>query len=303
MPRFEKILLTGINGQVGHALQSTLATLGDVIGLDRSQLDLTDTSAIRRCIQQIKPDLIINPAAYTAVDKAESEPELAMAINGVAPGIIAEEAKKLGALLIHFSTDYVFDGAKVTPYVETDITNPLSVYGKTKLAGEEAIRAADTPHIIFRTSWVYGAYGKNFLRTILRLAMERDSLRIVGDQIGAPTSSTSIAETTVASLLNWHEDKSGTYHLTNSGDTSWYGFAQAIIEQYSFLQKLNGWSALRTAIEHVEAISTADYPTPAHRPANSRMDCSKLSQIFDIELEDWRSALVGVMQTPEFITG
>ncbi|MEZ0232235.1 MAG: dTDP-4-dehydrorhamnose reductase [Methylophilaceae bacterium] len=299
MPRFETILLTGINGQVGHALQSKLATLGNVIGLDRSQLDLTDISAIRRCIQQIKPDLIVNPAAYTAVDKAESEPELAMAINGIAPGIIGEEAKKLGALLIHFSTDYVFDGAKATPYVETDITNPLSVYGKTKLAGEEAIRAADTPHMIFRTSWVYGAYGKNFLRTILRLAQERDQLRIVGDQFGAPTSSVSIANATVAALLNWEKGQSGTYHLSNSGLTSWHGFAQTIIKQYSDQTETKGWPALRTTIGDVTAIDTSDYPTPAHRPKNSRLDCNKLQTKLKVTLPDWEDALSDVMRSTE----
>lgn len=295
MAQFNKILLTGINGQVGHALYPTLQSLGEVIALERSQLDLSNPDDIRRVVQQTKPDLIINPAAYTAVDKAESEPELAHAINGVAPGIFAEEAEKLGALLVHYSTDYVFDGKQPTPYVENDETNPLSVYGASKLAGEKAIQAVGAPYLIFRTSWVYGAYGKNFLHTILRLAAERETLKIVADQHGAPTSSNSIAEATVAALQKWDESKSGIYNLVNSGYTSWHGFAQEIIKQYQ-VQALHGKAALlKTSPNNVFGITTSEYPTPAHRPSNSRMHGDKLALYLGHSQPHWEIALSTVI--------
>lgn len=295
MAKFNKILLTGINGQVGNALSPKLQALGEVVALDRSQLDLSNPDSIRDVVRQIKPDLIINPAAYTAVDKAESEADLAHAINGIAPGVLAEEAAKLNALLVHYSTDYVFDGTKTAPYVETDETNPLSVYGASKLAGEKAIQSAGIPHLIFRTSWVYGAYGKNFMRTILRLAAERDSLRIVADQLGAPTSSNSIADATIAALQHWDPTKAGIYHLVNSGETSWHGFAQEIIKQYENLAQSKGWPALKTMVENVAGIKTEEYPTPAHRPENSRMETTKLSTGFGIQLAAWETALNSVL--------
>ena len=295
----QKILLTGVNGQVGHALKTKL-TEYEVIALSREQLDLTKDHDIRRIVRDVKPNLIINPAAYTAVDKAESESELAFAINATAAQILAEEAARLGAALIHFSTDYVYDGTKKTPYVENDEVNPGSVYGKSKLAGEEAIRAVGLPHLILRTSWVYGAYGKNFLKTILRLAAERDALRIVGDQVGAPTSSESIANA-VAQLVDvWQptqENQSGIVHFTNIGETSWHGFSCEIISQYNVLMRTKNWLALKASIENITSITTVDYPTPAARPANSRLNNAKLKQVFDVELPAWQHALQQVMQS------
>lgn len=291
--QFKRILLTGVNGQVGHALQQNFAQHSTVVAaLDRTQLDLTDTSAIRRTVQEIQPDLIINPAAYTAVDKAESEPDLAYAINATAPQVLAEEAAQLNARLIHFSTDYVYAGNKPGVYVESDATQPLSVYGKSKLAGEEAIRATGIPHLIFRTSWVYGAYGKNFMKTILRLAAEREELRIVADQFGAPTSSTSIAQAVLAIIDAW-QHQTGTYHLVNFGETSWHGFAQAIVEAYARSAIL---PPLKVSAQHIHAITTQDYPTPAVRPANSRLNCEKLKQDFGVVLPDWQTALVAELQ-------
>ena len=295
----QKILLTGVNGQVGHALKTKL-TEYEVIALSREQLNLTKAYDIRRIVREIKPNIIINPAAYTAVDKAESEPELAFAINATAPQILAEETARLGAALIHFSTDYVYDGTKKIPYVENDEINPVSVYGKSKLAGEVAIRAVGLPHFILRTSWVYGAYGKNFLKTILRLAAERDMLRIVGDQVGAPTSSESIANAVVQLVAVWkptQENQTGIYHLTNKGATSWYGFSCEIVNQYNVLMSGKDWPALKVNVKNIAAITTADYPTPAARPANSRLNNAKLKQVFDIELPAWPHALEQVMQS------
>jgi dTDP-4-dehydrorhamnose reductase len=293
---YKKVLLTGVNGQVGHALQKAFlketAFADVVVSLDRSQLDLTDEDAIRRAVQTHQPDLIINPAAYTAVDKAESEPELAYAINATAPQVLAEEAAKIGARLIHFSTDYVYAGMKHGAYVEEDATQPLSVYGKSKLAGEEAIRSVGLPHLIFRTSWVYGAYGKNFLKTILRLAAERDELRIVADQFGAPTSSTSIANAVLSVMGNWQNEYAGTYHLVNAGQTSWHGFAVAIIEEYNRIQKAHGLPLLKASPDNIQAITTQDYPTPAARPANSCLDCTKLARDFSVTLPEWHAALI-----------
>ncbi len=294
----KKILLTGVNGQVGHALQKKLST-HQVFALNREQLDLSDKEAIRSVVQTIQPDLIINPAAYTAVDKAESEPDLAYAINATAPQILAEEAAKLGAALIHFSTDYVYDGSKIADYVETDSVNPLSVYGKSKLAGEEAIRATGIPHLILRTSWVYGAYGKNFLKTIIRLAAERDSLRIVADQFGAPTSSESIANAVVELLAAWQpqdNNQTGVYHFTNQGKTSWHGFSVEIVREYNRLAAMKSLAQLKAPIEHIEAITTADYPTPAARPANSTLSNQKLKQVFDVALPSWEHGLQQALQ-------
>ena len=295
----QKILLTGVNGQVGHALKTKL-TEYEVIALSREQLNLTKIHDIRRVVREIKPNVIINPAAYTEVDKAESEPELAFAINVTAAQILAEEAARLGAALIHFSTDYVYDGTKKIPYVENDELNPVSIYGKSKLAGEAAISAVGLPHLILRTSWVYGAYGKNFLKTILRLAAERDALRIVGDQVGAPTSSESIANAVVQLVDVWkptQENQTGIYHLTNKGETSWYGFSCEIVNQYNVLMSGKDWPALKVNVKNIAAITTADYPTPAARPANSRLNNAKLKQVFDVELPAWPHALQQVMQS------
>jgi dTDP-4-dehydrorhamnose reductase len=300
----QKILLTGVNGQVGHVLKNKLLqheglSQFEILALSREQLDLTKTDEIRRIVRDIKPDLIINPAAYTAVDKAESEPELAHAINATAAQILADEAARLNAALIHFSTDYVYDGTKTSAYVETDAVNPTSVYGKSKLAGDEAIRMVGLPHLILRTSWVYGAYGKNFLKTILRLAAERDSLRVVADQFGAPTSSESIAEGVVQLVQAWQpqqESQSGVYHFTNTGETSWHAFSCEIVNEYNRLMAPKNWPALKVNVENIAAITTAEYPTPAARPENSRLDNSKLKNTFNIALPSWQQGLQQVMQ-------
>lgn len=278
-----RILLTGINGQVGGELQRSLQPLGQVIALDRSGLDLGDPDQIRRVVRDAKPAMIVNPAAYTAVDKAESEPELAMAINGIAPGILAEEARRLDALLVHFSTDYVFDGGKEGPYRESDPAGPLGSYGCSKLAGENAIRASACRHLIFRTCWVYGMHGHNFLRTILRLAAERDELRIVGDQHGSPTWARMIAETTALALAR-HAGQQGIYHLAAGGDTSWHGFASEIVATAGKLGLIDKTPAVR-------CITSAEFPTPACRPGNSRLDCTRLNEDFNLQLPDWLSQL------------
>lgn len=291
-----RILITGRNGQIGWELQRTLMTLGQVVPVDRAAMDLSDPDSIRDCIREVRPDLIVNAAAYTAVDKAESEPEVAMAINGVAPGIIAEEAKRSGAALIHYSTDYVFDGTKTGPYTEDDAPNPLSVYGKSKLAGEEAIRAVGCPHLIFRTSWVYGARGKNFLLTILRLAKERPELRIVDDQVGAPTWSRHIAQATAHILGRLYcpithdpspmtrspspiPKMSGTYHLTAGGQTTWFGFAKAIMN--------HALPIPHHPLPELLPIPTEQYPTPAARPKNSVLSNAKLARALGLTQPDW----------------
>lgn len=298
-----KILLTGVNGQVGHALLGLLSgqhasELYEVVAPTREQLDLTRADDIRRMVQSVQPDIIINPAAYTAVDKAETEPELAFAVNAMAPQVLAEEAANINAALIHFSTDYVYDGSKQSAYVESDTVNPLGVYGQSKLAGEQAIMQVGLPHLILRTSWVYGAYGKNFLKTILRLAAEREQLRIVADQFGAPTSSRSIAEGIVSLLKRWEvadAKQTGVYHYTNTGSTSWHGFACQIVQEYEALMRLHDLPALKAGVNQIAGITTADYPTPAARPANSRLDPSKLSDTFQLALPDWQTALKQVM--------
>ena len=279
-----KILVTGRNGQVGSELPQALAGLGEVVVLDRTRMDLSSADSVRDAIRSEHPSLIINAAAYTAVDLAESEQELAHAINAQAPGVMAEEAKKLGAALIHYSTDYVYDGSKQDPWIETDATGPLSVYGQSKLAGEQAIAAVGIPHLILRTSWVYGLTGKNFLLTMLRLAQSRSELSIVSDQIGAPTWSRTIAEATTAILkksgsAEGLSELSGVYHLCAGGQTSWYGFAEKIFSHPLVEKK----PALR-------AITTAEYPTPARRPKNSVMNTDKFVQNFG-KLPAWDDAL------------
>ena len=278
-----RILLTGVNGQVGWELQRTLAPLGEVVAADRSRLDLSDTAGIRRSVAAIAPDLIVNPAAYTAVDKAESEPDLAHAINAAAPGELAA----CGIPLVHFSTDYVFDGRKPGAYTEADTPNPLGVYGASKLAGEEAVARAGIPHLILRTSWVYGLRGRNFLLTMQKLARERDSLSVVDDQFGAPTWSRLIAEATAHVVARWLDRpdpaaSSGVYHLTCGGRTSWHGFTAAILAHLA---------ASDAKQARLTAIPSSGYPTPAARPANSQLDCGKLADTFGVRLPDWEQAL------------
>lgn len=294
----KKILLVGKNGQVGWELQRTLATLGDVVAVDRQGMDLANPDSIRSVIRTIRPSLIVNAAAYTAVDKAESEPELAMAINGIAPGIMAEEAKQLGAAMVHYSTDYVFDGTKTSPYTEEDTPNPVSIYGKTKLAGEQAVQAAGIPHLIFRTSWVYGLRGRNFLLTILRLAKERDELRIVDDQIGAPTWSRMIAEAT-GQVLSQSPSvlaaKSGIYNMMAAGQISWYGFANAILESMA-LQGVHSPLETYYSLPKLIPIPTSEYPLPASRPLNSALSSVKLNRTFGAALPAWGVSLTLCME-------
>ena len=281
-----KILVTGKSGQVGYELMRSLQPLGEVIGVDRQEMDLSDLDQVRDVIRRVQPRLIINPAAYTAVDKAETEPELAMRINGLAPGVMAEEAAKLGAAIVHYSTDYVFDGTKPEPYTEADLPCPLNVYGRTKLEGEQAIAAAGVQYLIFRTSWVYGMRGKNFLLTMTKLAAERDELRIVADQHGAPTWCRTLADTTACILAQakgagdtsaWWRENSGLYHLTSQGATTWYGFANALLDQAENKPKLM-------------PISSSEYPVPAARPMNSRLSCEVLMRKF-CRLPQWEEAL------------
>lgn len=279
------ILVSGKTGQVAVELQKHLAGLGNLIVLGRDVLDLSQPEQIRAQVRAHKPDLIIIAAAHTAVDQAESEPELAFAINASAPGVFAEEAAALGIPLIHYSTDYVFDGSKPAPYTEDDATNPLGVYGKSKLAGELAIAASGAQHLILRTSWVYSTHGKNFLLTMQRLLQERPELRVVADQIGAPTWAGTIARSTRALIERWQAGDAGawgTYHLTAQGETSWFGFTQAIAAHLSAQGK---------TCATLEPIPASAYPTPAARPQNSRLDCSKLAREWGVTQPDWRDAL------------
>ena len=283
-----RILLFGSTGQVGWELRRTLAPLGDVAHVDRQQADLTDKDALRRVVRGAEPALIVNAAAYTAVDRAESEPEVARAVNGEAPGILAEEARRLGAALVHFSTDYVFDGNKTNAYTEEDPTVPLNVYGASKLEGEQAIQTVGGAYVILRTSWVYGMRGQNFLLTICRLARERPALRIVDDQRGAPTWSRMIAEATAlvvarAARSSFASDTSGVYHLSAGGATTWFGFAREILRSSSALGI--------ASVPPIEPIGTAEYPTPARRPANSLLANDKLRRTFGLALPAWDEGL------------
>lgn len=280
-----KILICGKQGQVSRELQHRLGVLGELVVPGRDQLDLTQPEQIRQQVRRVRPDLIINAAAHTAVDQAESEPQAAFAINAEAPGILAEEALALDIPLIHYSTDYVFDGSKTAPYNEADEPHPLGVYGQSKLAGEHAITAVQGKHLILRTSWVYSNHGRNFLLTMQRLLQEKPELRIVADQIGAPTWAGTIANSTLALIERWQAGEAGawgTYHLTAQGETSWFGFAQAIGE------------ALREQGKPCATllpITTSDYPTPATRPLNSRLDCSRLQREWGVSQPDWQTAL------------
>ncbi len=301
-----RILITGANGQVGWHLQRTLAPLGEVLAIDIEQVDLTDLNAITRTVRDFAPNIVANAAAYTAVDKAESEPELARAINVAAPARIAEECARSGALLIHFSTDYVYNGTKSGAYDENDATGPLSVYGRTKLDGDQAIIASGSAHIILRTTWVYDVRGKNFLRTVLRLAREKDELRMVGDQFGAPTWARGLAESTTIILAKSLERRNaagawngGLFHLTAAGQTSWAGFAQAILEDY---EALLDWPAYSDEFggplnaKRVVAITSEQYLSPARRPRNSVLSNAKVRAAFGIVMPDWRSQLRLAMQ-------
>jgi len=291
------ILLLGKDGQVGWQLQRSLAPLGRVTAVGRGECNLADLDALRALIRAEKPKIIVNAAAYTAVDKAESEAELAHCINAEAPGVLAEEAKTLGALLVHYSTDYVFDGRKSGAYVESDAPNPLAIYGRSKLAGEQAIAAAGCRSLIFRTSWVFGARGNNFVKTILRLAGAGRALRIVDDQIGSPTPAALISSVTGLALSAVRRgvavpDGASLYHLSAANPVSWCAFARAIVD---YASRTPGFSGL-PAPESIVAIGTADYPLPAPRPANSKLDCSSLEGDFGLEMPDWQPYLARMLQ-------
>jgi dTDP-4-dehydrorhamnose reductase len=291
-----KILLTGKNGMVGWELNRSLLPLGEVVALDRSQADLSKPESLRQIVRDIQPNVIVNAAAYTAVDKAEEEEALATIINGVAPGVLADEAKRCGALLVHYSTDYVFDGTKDSPYVEIDTPNPINAYGRSKLAGEIAIQHSGADYLLFRTSWVYAARGKNFLLTMLRLMQERAELNVVADQVGAPTWARTIADTTAQCIRQAQAERvegrftPGIYHLTNTGETSWLGFAEKIAETARATLP-----AASLKIQVIRPIPSSDYPTPAKRPTNSRLTTAALSGRFSIDLPGWQSSLAECM--------
>ena len=295
MTKTPHFLITGANGQLGFELQRALASLGVVIAADRHACDLSNPDSIRPALHAAKPDVIFSAGAYTAVDKAESEPDLACAVNATAPRILGEEAAKLGALVIHYSTDYVFDGTKPSAYCETDATNPLGVYGKTKLEGENALAASGADHLIFRTSWVFGAHGKNFLKTILRLASRRDELRIVADQFGAPTGAALLADTSTHIAARYLRDGRenfpfGLYHLAAGGETSWHGLARHIVAK-----AIAADLKFQATPERILPITTPEYPTPAARPANSRLDTSKFRAAFGLHLPDWKHGVDQVL--------
>lgn len=291
-----KILLLGKNGQVGWELQRSLAPLGELVALDRHLVDglsgdLSNLESLRATIRQVRPDVIVNAAAYTAVDKAESETELADRVNGVASGVMAEEAASLGAWLVHYSTDYVFSGQGFTPWEETDPVAPVNHYGASKLAGEQAIIASGCKHLIFRTSWVYGARGNNFAKTMLRLAKDRKTLSVIADQIGAPTGADLIADVTALAILQVTKrpELAGLYHLAAAGEVSWHGYASHVID----FAKAQGEEL---AVTTVSPIETTAYPTPARRPLNSRLNTQKLRDNFSLHLPDWRSGVTRMLR-------
>lgn len=286
-----RVLLLGASGQLGAELGRLLEDRYELTALTRAEADFSQPEQVGKIVADLKPDILLNAAAYTAVDRAESEPELAFLVNARTPEILAQEAARFGGLLIHYSTDYVFDGSKAAPWVEDDPAGPLSVYGRSKLAGEQAIAAQGGNYLIFRTSWVFAPHGKNFLLTVLRLARERNQLAIVADQKGAPTSAAAIARATAQVLEGGGERPSGVYHLTCAGETTWHGFAQAILEEAS--------EALGGKRPKVLPIPTSQYPTPANRPANSVLDNGKLLRTFGVALPRWREALAeAVSQLP-----
>ncbi|GAB3539484.1 dTDP-4-dehydrorhamnose reductase [Noviherbaspirillum agri] len=284
-----KILLLGRDGQVGWELQRSLAPLGELVTAGRQQADLSRPDTLRALVRDIQPSVIVNAAAYTAVDKAESELELARRVNAESVGVLAEEVHRLGAWLVHYSTDYVFDGTKDSLYTEDDATNPLSAYGRTKLEGEQLVRSAQAKHLIFRTSWVYAARGSNFAKTMLRLAKEREELKVVADQYGAPTSAELIADVTALALYRIHacgdksDSLSGTYHLAASGETTWHQYAHYVLE----LAQAKG-AHLKVAPAAIQPIPSSAYPLPAERPKNSRLSTAKLANTFGVDLPDWR---------------
>jgi dTDP-4-dehydrorhamnose reductase len=279
-----RILITGKNGQVGTELSRLYQSRGDVILTGREECDLSNEESIKDTVGRVKPTVIINAGAYTAVDQAEKEPGLCFAINAHAPRVLAQEAARLGALLIHYSTDYVFNGEKAQPYVESDPIHPVNVYGESKAAGEAAIAEATTRYLVLRTSWVYGAHGKNFLRTMLRLGAERPELRVVDDQLGAPTSAAAIASATARLVDQSLSSAPGIYHMTAGGSTSWCGFARAIFD-----------AGVLSAQPRVQPISSADYPTPARRPANSVLSNDKFADAFGFRLPTWQQQLNEVL--------
>lgn len=291
-----KFLLTGKNGQVGFELQRALAPLGEVHAVDSSDCNLADADALRALIRRVQPQFIINPAAYTAVDKAEEQADLAMAINGVAPGVMGEEAARLGASVVHYSTDYVFDGCQTEPYTETDTPRPLGAYGRSKLAGEIALQRATPRHLILRTSWVVGARGNNFAKTMLRLAAERDHLNVVNDQHGAPTSAALLADITahLVRQQTQHPDAEfpfGLYHLSASGHTSWFDYARVVLEH----AERAGPTPLRVKARDIQPISSTHYATRAKRPSNSRLDTHKLQNTFGLCLPAWQDGLKHIL--------
>ena len=300
-----KILLIGGNGQVGHALKSTLQTMGELVVCTRAELDLSmvdssiDAGAdcpISALVSRVKPSIIVNATAYTAVDRAETETQLAHTINAVAPGLLAKAAQTVGACMVHYSTDYVYAGIKKSPYVETDETQPLSAYGRSKLAGERALAEACPRHLIFRTSWVVGAHGGNFLKTMLKLAQEREALRVVADQIGAPTSAELIAETTAQILSQMagqpaDDPRWGLYHLSAGGATNWHAYASYVIAQ----ARAAGWP-IKVADDAIAAIQTEDYPVTATRPMNSCLDTTKVRAAFGVSLPEWRVGVDEVLE-------
>ena len=284
----KKVLLIGAKGQVGQELQVTLPQLGEVISIGREELDLTNSEKISQLIREIHPDYLVNAAAYTAVDKAETEPDLAYSINSIAPKIMAESAEKIKAKFLHISTDYVFDGRKNTPYLETDLTNPLGVYGQSKLRGEEEIKTVNSQAIILRTAWVYGSYGKsNFVKTMLRLGKEREELKVVVDQVGSPTWTKDIAAAITQLLINV-DNPTGIYNFTNSGVASWFDLTKAIFEE----AKISG---IPLKIQRVIPITTAEYPTPAVRPAYSVLSGQKISQQLGYIPPYWRDSLKAML--------
>jgi dTDP-4-dehydrorhamnose reductase len=288
------ILLLGCNGQLGFELQKSLAPFGGVVARDYPDIDFLAPENLRQIVREIRPNIVVNAAAYTAVDKAESEEAKAQTINAISPGVLAEEANRIGAIFVHYSTDYVFDGTKRDPYVEADPTNPLSVYGRTKRDGELAASSC-CKHLIFRTSWVVGAHGANFVKTMLRLAAERDFIRVVADQFGAPTTADLLACTTARILAEMSsaattDERWGLYHLVAAGETSWNGLARRIMARAA-LQSV----PLKVTPDAVMEITTAEYPTPARRPTNSRLDTTKLRSTFGLALPDWTEGIDNVL--------
>jgi len=290
--KLKRILLLGAQGQVGWELRRSLAPLGEVVALDRNSTDycgdISNLSALAQTVRQIAPQVIVNAAAHTAVDRAEAEPELANALNALAPGVLAQEASKLGALLVHYSTDYVFDGSGSTPWLESDVTSPLSVYGQTKLDGEKRIQAACPNHLIFRTSWVYAARGGNFAKTMLRLAQERDQLSVIDDQFGAPTGADLLADVTAHAIrqMTLQPENTGLYHLAAAGETSWNGYARHVLEQARRLKP-----DLKIKASEVKAVPSSAFVTAAVRPLNSRLDTTRLQTTFGLKLPQWEQGV------------